>query len=82
VETVVRTAAGKDPAHLLATIARDAECDLVVAATVGHTVLAGLLGGSVTQRLPHVLPCPVLIVPVHERTDNHRAGPFEVAAKP
>jgi nucleotide-binding universal stress UspA family protein len=81
VETIVRTAAGKEPASLLATIARDSGCDLVVAATVGHSVFGSLLAGSVTQRLPHVLPCPVLVVPVHERVDADQPEPIEVGSK-
>jgi nucleotide-binding universal stress UspA family protein len=49
-----------------AQVARDENADVVVAATRGHTVLGGLVVGSVTQRLLHVAPCPVLVVPVHD----------------
>ena len=51
-------------AQMVADVARDANADVIVAGTRGHTPLGGLLLGSVTQRLLHVAPCPVLTVPV------------------
>jgi nucleotide-binding universal stress UspA family protein len=53
----------KDPADLIANIARELEADLIVVGTRGHGRIAGMLLGSVTQRLLHVAPCPVLAVP-------------------
>lgn len=50
-------------AHAIADVARDERADLIVVGTRGHTVLGGLLVGSVTQRLLHIAPCPVLAVP-------------------
>jgi nucleotide-binding universal stress UspA family protein len=50
-------------AHMIADIAREVGADVIVVGTRGHTALAGLLVGSVTQRLLHVAPCPVLAVP-------------------
>ncbi|MEA2443405.1 MAG: hypothetical protein QOJ12_697 [Thermoleophilales bacterium] len=50
-------------AHQIADAASDAGADLIVIGTRGHSRLAGLLVGSVTQRLLHVASCPVVAVP-------------------
>lgn len=57
---------GVQPAHDIADAAREAGADLIVMGTRGHTAIGGLLLGSVTQRLLHVAPCPVLAVPPAE----------------
>ena len=54
---------GARPAHVLATTARELGADLIVVGTRGHTAIGGLLLGSVTNRLLHIAPCPVLAVP-------------------
>ncbi len=65
--------AGPQPAHEITKIARDAEADLIVVGTRGHTAIGGLLLGSVATRLLHLAPCPVLAVPaVHDRTGDSR----------
>jgi len=51
------------PAHILADIAGAVRADAIVVGTRGYTPMAGLLVGSVTQRLLHIAPCPVLAVP-------------------
>jgi nucleotide-binding universal stress UspA family protein len=50
-------------AHAIADVAAEAEGDVIVVGTRGHTAFSGLLLGSVTQRLLHIAPCPVLAVP-------------------
>jgi nucleotide-binding universal stress UspA family protein len=54
---------GPQPAHEIADIAREAGADLIVVGCRGHAAITGLMVGSVTQRLLHVSPCPVLVVP-------------------
>ena len=50
-------------AHAIAELATEDHADLIVVGTRGHTPVAGLLLGGVTQRLLHIAPCPVLAVP-------------------
>jgi len=56
-------AGGAGTAHAIADIAERSNADLIVAGTRGHNPLAGLLVGSVTQRLLHIAKEPVLVVP-------------------
>lgn len=51
-------------AHAIAELARDNKAETIVIGTRGLGPVAGLLVGSVTQRLLHTAPCPVLAVPV------------------
>jgi nucleotide-binding universal stress UspA family protein len=50
-------------AHAIADAAKEDGADLIVVGTRGQGPVSGLLLGSVTHRLLHVAPCPVLAVP-------------------
>ena len=54
---------GARPAHEIIATARDRNADLIVVGSHGHSMIGGLLLGSVAYRLLHVAPCPVLVVP-------------------
>jgi nucleotide-binding universal stress UspA family protein len=60
------THVGPQPAHTIADLAREAGAGLIVVGTRGHGAVVGLMLGSVTQRLLHVSPCPVLVIPPPE----------------
>ena len=73
-ELIVASAMVGGAAHVIADVARDRRADLIIVGTRGHTRVAGLLIGSVTQRLLQIAPCPVLAVPP-ERTDGPKTAP-------
>ena len=52
-------------AQAIVEAAENGGADLIVVGTRGHTPIGGLLLGSVTQRLLHIAPCPVLAVPAN-----------------
>jgi nucleotide-binding universal stress UspA family protein len=56
------------PAQAIATYARDAHVDLIVMGTHGRGGTAGVLMGSVAERVVRTAPCPVLTIrrPEHE----------------
>lgn len=51
-----------EPADLISKVAVERGADVIVVGTRGHGRTAGMLLGSLTQRLLHVAPCPVLAV--------------------
>jgi len=65
IASVLHVIIGKtgDAAALIAERAREVKADLIVVGTRGHSPLSGAILGSVTQRLLHLAPCPVLAVP-------------------
>jgi len=63
-ETTRARVGGAAPA--IAGAASAHESDAIVVGTRGHTPIGGLLVGSVTQRLLHISPCPVIAVPTRE----------------
>jgi nucleotide-binding universal stress UspA family protein len=70
----VATSAMGGPAHALAEMALREQADVIVTGTRGHSPIAGLLLGSVTQRLLHVAPCPVMVMPAVAKTADARVS--------
>jgi nucleotide-binding universal stress UspA family protein len=62
-ELKVVSAVAGGPAHIIADIAREENADVIVIGTRGHGQIASLIIGSVTHKLLHMTPCPVLAVP-------------------
>ncbi len=52
-----------DPAHEIARYAAEANVDLVAMARHGHSGIAGLLMGSVAQKVLAIIKLPVLLLP-------------------
>lgn len=50
-------------AAVISAVAAETGADVIVVGTRGHSAVLATVIGSVTQRLLHVAPCPVLAVP-------------------
>jgi len=68
------------PAPVIAEAATREGADVIVTGTRGHTALAGVIVGSVAQRLLHVAPCPVLVVPPPHGSHGHSSSKAEQVA--
>jgi nucleotide-binding universal stress UspA family protein len=66
-------------AHVIADHAREIGADAIVVGTRGYGPLPGLLVGSVTQRLLHLAPCPILAVPRPEHVGSEEPELEEAA---
>jgi nucleotide-binding universal stress UspA family protein len=67
------------PAPVVADTAGREDADVIVSGTRGHTALAGVIVGSVAQRLLHLAPCPVLVVPIGHGRHGHSSERAEQA---
>jgi nucleotide-binding universal stress UspA family protein len=62
------------PAVAIAEIADQADADLIIVGTRGHSAAIGVVLGSVAERLPHLAHQPVLVVPEHARVKGDGEG--------
>jgi len=76
----VVTASGTNAPQVIAEIAREDGADVIVVGTRGHSPLVGAILGSVTQRLLHIAPCPVLAVPALEHAKSNEPALMTSAA--
>jgi len=67
------------PAPVVADTAAREDADVIVSGTRGHTALASVIVGSVAQRLLHLAPCPVLVVPLGHGPHGHSSERAEEA---
>ena len=70
VDATFKVVSGSSPhaAHMIGDLAAGLGADVIVVGTRGHSPVAGLLLGSVTQRLAQIAHCPVLVVPSSSAT--------------
>ncbi len=79
IELQVISAVAGGPANVIADVARREHADVIVVGTRGHRQIASLIIGSVTHRLLHMTPCPVLAVPPAAAVSAGSAEPAAVA---
>lgn len=66
------------PASIISDAARRHNAEAIVLATRGHIPAVGLLASSVTQRLLHLAPCPVVVITPRTSLESRQATPREV----
>jgi nucleotide-binding universal stress UspA family protein len=69
VDLVVQHSHG-EAADVIASLAVEHEADLIVCGSRGLGALGRIFLGSFTQRLLHIAPCAVLVVPEREAADD------------
>jgi nucleotide-binding universal stress UspA family protein len=79
-ERIVHVTTGESPAQVIADSAKELGSDLIVIGTRGHSSLGGLLLGSTTNRLLHLAPCPVFVVPTGKGAEASDAPPATAEA--
>ena len=80
VDLEVYTTSLSHPASIIADAARRHRAGTIVLATRGHSPVMGVLASSVTQRLVHQAPCPVLVVTPRTTRETFRAVKRQPAA--
>jgi len=67
-------------AEAVAEIAGEVQADLVVCGTRGRGAVSGAIHGSVSQRLPHLVHCPLLVVPprLHDGDPHEERTPAQL----
>lgn len=68
-----------DAGRLIADYAAEAGADAIVVGTRGHSPLTNMVVGSVTHRLLHLAPCPVLAIPPLTRSETSEKRDARVA---
>jgi nucleotide-binding universal stress UspA family protein len=72
VTTRFRTGSTSHTADAIAEVAREVDADVIVVGTRGYGPAIGFFVGSVTQRLLHTSPCPVLAIPAGAARSRRR----------
>ncbi|HEX5450213.1 MAG TPA: universal stress protein [Gaiellaceae bacterium] len=78
----VVTSLDANAAHAIADVAMEVGANVIVIGTRGRGLVAGLVLGSVTQRLLHVAHCPVLAVPPQAATAPEEVKQLEQVRVP
>jgi nucleotide-binding universal stress UspA family protein len=68
------------PARVIAESAGETGADLIVVGSRGHSALAGVLLGSVAERLLHLAHVPVMVVPSEAVPEGEETGPSSADA--